>query len=287
MTTQNHDAESIKSYVQMAMRQPLLEADQEIELIKAWQEQQNKRALDKIVRAHLRLVVTQTLKMRHYGVPLNDLMQEGNMALVAAANRFDCARAVRFSTYAQWWVRAYMQEYILKNWSIVRVGNTAAQKNLFFHLKQMKKELETAGERTLTRQDEQHIADKLHVGIKDVVSMNNRMSGGDYALSADMNDEGQSSRQDFLADTRPTPEENVMAHDLRTKRIHSIKSAMALLNEREQIIIEARCIAHKPLTLETLGGRLGISKERVRQLEGRAMDKMRDVLGRDTVCAVA
>lgn len=265
------------SYIRSSMSEPLLERDHEMELAKRWREHGDEKALHELVRSYTRLVVAMASKFRNYGLPLGDLIQEGNIGLMQAANRFEPERDVRFSTYATWWIRSSMQDYVLRNWSIVRTGTTAAQKSLFFNLRRLRSKIEYENERDgLGVEGRARVAAELDVSIKDVEEMESRMSGSDHSLNVRIGEDGEDEWQSFLADERPNPEEVVIGlRDAKT-RSQWLAEALGSLSDREQTIIRARHLKHETVTLEDLGKELGISKERVRQLEQRAMIKLRD-----------
>jgi RNA polymerase sigma-32 factor len=218
-------------------------------------------------------------KFRNYGLPMGDLIQEGNIGLMQAANRFDPAREVRFSTYAQWWIRAQIQDYVLRNWSIVRTGTTAAQKSLFFNLRRLRAKIEGEKEREgLSPNDRKHIAKKLKVKVKEVEDMEARLSGSDNSLNTRLSDETEEEWLSLLADDRAGPEEVAIAQKDSETRSQWLKDALGKLDDREQKIISERHLGEDVVTLEELGKDLGISKERVRQLEARAMDKLKHSL---------
>jgi RNA polymerase sigma-32 factor len=262
-------------FIRQLMEKPLLEREEEHELALAWRDQQNEKALHVLVQAYARLVVSTAVRFRHYGIALADLIQEGNLGLMYAAERFDPDREVRFSTYAKWWILSYIQEYILRNWSIVRTGSTSVQKQLFFNLRRLKAQLSKISTDQMTFEERGQVAQTLHVPVSEVEDMENRLSGNDLSLSHPMNDNGGEDWVDFLADQRPDPEKVALsAFDVKVQ-LSWIKGAMRQLNPRERIIISARRLAEEPTTLETVGKKLHISKERVRQLEARAIRKMR------------
>jgi RNA polymerase sigma-32 factor len=262
------------SYIRASMREPLLTREHEFELAARWRESGDTRALHELVRAYTRLVVALAARYRNYGLPMGDLVQEGNVGLMQAAVRFEPAREVRFSTYASWWVRSAIQDYVLRNWSIVRTGTTAAQKTLFFNLRRLRARIEEATGRPLGDDGRRRIADELQVGLDEVVSMEQRMSASDQSLNAPVSEDGD-DWQDFLADTRPTPEEAAMGRlDGRT-RSRWLRQALDELTPRERTIIYERRLRDEGATLDQLGRELGVSKERVRQLEHRALLKLR------------
>lgn len=264
------------SFIKASMREPLLTRDHEFHLARMWREEGNERALHELVRAYTRLVVATAARFRNYGLPMGDLVQEGNVGLMQAASRFEPDREVRFSTYAAWWIRSAMQDYILRNWSIVRTGTTAAQKSLFFNLRRLRARIENASAGTgLTKEGREWIATELQVEVTEVEAMEMRLSATDQSLNAPVADGSDEDWQDFLADQRPSPEEVVIG--MRDSRTRSAWLAEALgeLSPRERTIIQERRLREEGATLEELGRELGVSKERVRQLEHRALLKLR------------
>lgn len=272
-------------FIQTAMRTPLLEKDNEAELAVAWREKGDEKALHKIINAHARLVVALAAKYRGYGLPMGDLIQEGHIGLLQAANRFETERDVRFSTYASWWIRAAIQDYVLRNWSIVRAGTTATQKALFFNLKRLRARIEGKAQRdgeavsaALSDDAQAEIARALKVNPKDVAWMDMRLGTSDQSLQASLYEDGSGEKGDFLVDDNPTPEEEVMdAHD-GALRNEWLQDALDHLDARERAIIKARHLREDGATLEELGEKLHISKERVRQLETRALAKLKKEL---------
>lgn len=264
------------SFIKASMREPLLTRDHEFDLARQWREQGNERALHELVRAYTRLVVATAARFRNYGLPMGDLVQEGNVGLMQAASRFEPDREVRFSTYAAWWIRSAMQDYILRNWSIVRTGTTAAQKSLFFNLRRLRARIENANSGSgLTREGREWIATELQVDVTEVESMEMRLAATDQSLNAPVADGSDDDWQDFLADQRPSPEEVVIGmRDSRT-RTAWLADALGELSPRERTIIQERRLREEGATLEELGRELGVSKERVRQLEHRALLKLR------------
>ena len=263
-------------YIRASMAEPLLEKDHELDLARRWRDKGDEKALHELVRSYTRLVVSAAAKFRNYGLPMGDLIQEGNIGLMQAANRFEPERELRFSTYANWWIRSAMQDYSLRNWSIVRTGTTAAQKSLFFNLRRLRAKIERAkGAEGLDNEDRLKIAQELNVNLKDVEDMEGRMSGSDNSLNATIGDDGEEEWQNFLKDDRPNPEEIVtQMKDART-RSQWLAEALGTLSDREQKIIRDRHLQYETVTLEDLGKELGVSKERVRQLEARAMEKLK------------
>lgn len=264
------------SFIRASMKEPLLSRDHEFDLARRWREEGDQRALHELVRSYTRLVVATATRFRNYGLPLGDLVQEGNVGLMQAAARFEPDREVRFSTYAAWWIRSAMQDYILRNWSIVRTGTTAAQKALFFNLRRLRARIAGAEEDgRLTQFGRTKIAEELGVDIHEVEAMEMRLAANDQSLNATVADQSEDEWQDFLADQRPSPEEVVIGmRDART-RSKWLAEALGELTPRERTIISARRLQDQGATLEELGRELGVSKERVRQLEHRAMLKLR------------
>ncbi len=266
-------------YIRTAMDEPLLEKEHELDLARRWRDKQDEHALHELVTAYTRLVIAMAAKFRNYGLPMGDLIQEGNIGLMQAANRFDPERDVRFSTYATWWIRAAIQDYVLRNWSIVRTGTTAAQKSLFFNLRRLRAKIESAKEgEGLNMQDRTKIAGKLKVKVSEVESMESRLSGSDQSLNARIGENGEDEWQSLLSDERPNPEDIVIGMKDSETRSEWLRKALGTLDDREQKIITKRHLNDEIVTLEDLGRDLGISKERVRQLEARAMDKLKNSL---------
>lgn len=269
-TTQKANLE----YIRSAMREPMLERQDEFELARRWREEGDEASLHKLVRSYTRLVVSLASRFRNYGLPSGDLIQEGNVGLMQAAARFEPSREVRFSTYAAWWIRSAMQDYVLRNWSIVRTGTTGAQKALFFNLRRLRAKIEGSGE-TLTDDGRAWIADQLDVGLGDVKDMEMRLSGADQSLNAPMRETSDDEWQDLLPDAGPNPEDVVIGlRDAKT-RSEWLAEAIGDLSPREQTIIRQRRLSEEAVTLEELGKELGVSKERIRQLEQRALNKLR------------
>ncbi|HOO51853.1 MAG TPA: RNA polymerase factor sigma-32 [Alphaproteobacteria bacterium] len=266
-------------YIRTSMNEPLLEREHEAELARRWRNNGDERAMHELVRSYTRLVIAAASKFKNYGLPLGDLIQEGNIGLMQAVNRFEPEREVRFSTYATWWIRASIQDYILRNWSIVRTGTTAAQKSLFFNLRRLRSKIDGAAtERGLTTDGREQISKMLGVRVKDVETMEARMSGRDQSLNATLSEDGEDEYQSFLPDTRPNPEQIVIGNkDSKTRSVW-LNSALQTLSDREQRIIKERHLQYETVTLEELGKKLGVSKERVRQLEARAMQKLKQNL---------
>jgi RNA polymerase sigma-32 factor len=268
-----------------AMRAPLLERSEEHDLAVRWKECNDQQAMNKIVTAHMRLVISMASKFRSFGLSMNDVIQEGHIGLLEAVSRFDPSRDVRFSTYATWWIRASIQDYVLRNWSIVRGGTSSTQKALFFNLRRLRARLAKGQEVMSERLIFKEISEKLGVSEKDVELMNHRLSGPDTSLQAPLNsdDEAGASRMDYLVDPAPLPD-RIAATTIDDARRHQwVERALGVLNERETLIIRERRLKDESATLELLGVRLGISKERVRQIETRAFEKLRVELMRSNI----
>jgi RNA polymerase sigma-32 factor len=267
-----------RRFVKDAMKAPLLEQAHELDLARRWRDDHDEKALHELTTAYMRLVIAMAARFRNYGLPMSELVQEGNVGLMQAAARFEPEREVRFSTYAAWWIRSSIQDYILRNWSIVRTGTTAAQKSLFFNLRRLRAMINDTGEATLTPENRTAIATKLGVAEAEVDSMAARLSASDRSLNAPMAEAGEAEWQDMLADDRATPDEEVMESRDGAKRAEWIQEALKALSERELTIIRERRLQEESVTLESLGKRLGISKERVRQIEHHALKKLRCAL---------
>lgn len=268
-------------YIRASMREPMLEREVEFDLARRWRGEEDEAALHELVRSYTRLVISTAARFRNYGLPMGDLVQEGNVGLLQAAAKFDPEREVRFSTYATWWIRSAIQDYILRNWSIVRTGTTAAQKTLFFNLRRLRARIADSSTGRLNDEGREEIAQELRVKRHEVESMENRLNASDQSLNATVGESSEDSWQDFLADTRPTPE--IVVRERRDVEVRSqwLNKAIDELSPREQIIIRQRRLREDGATLEELGRELGVSKERVRQLEHRALGKMRDVISQN------
>jgi RNA polymerase sigma-32 factor len=266
-------------FIKASMRTPLLTRDRELSLARRWRDADDTEALHELVRAYTRLVVSLAARFRSYGLPMGDLVQEGNVGLMQAAARFEPERGVRFSTYAAWWIRSAMQDYVLRNWSIVRTGTTAAQKSLFFNLRRLRARIEGLSPAPLSEAGCCKIAAALNVDAAQVRQMDLRLSAADQSLNAPIG-EGDDDWQELLADARPTPEEAVIGRHDGLTRARWLCEAMAELTPRERRIITERRLIEGGTTLEDLGRTLGVSKERVRQLEQRALTKLRQSLVR-------
>ncbi|WP_193172834.1 RNA polymerase factor sigma-32 [Nisaea nitritireducens] len=269
------------SYIKSSMNEPLLEREVEFELARAWREDSCEKSLHLLVRSYTRLVVSSASRYRNYGLPIGDLIQEGNVGLMQAAARFEPEREIRFSTYANWWIRSAIQDYVLRNWSIVRTGTTAAQKSLFFNLRRLRAKIQQASETLSPEEQRERIATELGVPLKDVEAMEQRMSGADQSLNATIGEKGEDEWMEMLSDERPTPETIVTGMRDAETRSKWLKEALSELSPREQTIIERRRLVDDGATLEELGVVLGVSKERVRQLEHRALLKLKQHISRN------
>ncbi len=275
-----------------AMRAELLDAETELALAYAWRDQRDEQALHRLITAYMRLAISMASKFKRYGAPMNDLIQEASVGLMKAADKFDPDRGVRFSTYAVWWIKASIQDYVMRNWSMVRTGSTSSQKSLFFNMRRVQARLEreaAAEGRTIDQQEMRElVAIEVGVPLQDVEMMEGRLSGSDFSLNAtqSVDDEGR-EWIDALEDDGPQAAETVEnAHDNDTLR-QWLLTALTSLNDREQFIVRERKLRDEPRTLESLGSELGLSKERVRQLEAAAFTKMRKSLEAQSseVCA--
>lgn len=268
-----------RAMVRAAMRAPYLEREEEHRLALRWKEDNDQVALHRITVAHMRLVISMAAKFRYYGLPLGDLIQEGYVGLLEAAARFEPEREVRFSTYATWWIRASMQDYILRNWSIVRGGTSSAQKALFFNLRRLRARLASGAEPLSNAALYREVSSALGVPESDVAMMDSRLSAPDSSLNMPLADDGGAAeRMDFLVSEDPLPDEVVGGTIDDERRSVWLRTALGALNARELRIIEERRLSDEGATLEALGETLGISKERVRQIEARAMEKLKTAL---------
>ncbi|WP_193366920.1 RNA polymerase factor sigma-32 [Pelagibius marinus] len=265
-------------FIRQSMAEPLLSRDREYHLARSWREDGDADSLQELIRAYTRLVVSLAAKFRNYGLPMSDLIQEGTLGLLQAASRFEPERNVRFSTYASWWIRSAMQDFILRNWSIVRTGTTASQKTLFFNFRRLRARIEEASGRPFDDDGRQAVAEELSVPLADVNHMEGRLSIADQSLNVRIGEDGETEWQDQLTDERANPEDLVISiHDGMTRN-EWIEQALLELSQREQTIIRLRRLSDDSATLEELGQALGVSKERVRQLEQRALQKMKGLL---------
>lgn len=272
----------LSRYLQEIRKFPMLEPNEEYMLAKRWQEHTDQDAAEKLVTSHLRLVARIAMGYRGYGLPIGEVISEGNVGLMQAVKRFDPDKGFRLATYAMWWIRASIQEYILRSWSLVKMGTTANQKRLFFNLRKMKSRIQALEEGDLRPDQVDQIATQLGVSAEEVVSMNRRLSG-DASLNAPLRaTEGESGEwQDWLVDDSESQEDSLAREDELSQRRGMLNNAMDVLNDRERRIFQARRLSEDPLTLEALSGEFDISRERVRQIEVRAFEKVQKAV-RDT-----
>jgi RNA polymerase sigma-32 factor len=262
-----------RDFIQASMRAPMLSREHEHALAVRWREAADERALHALAASYTRLVIAMASRFKGYGLPLGDLIQEGNVGLMQAAGRFEPQREIRFSTYAAWWIRAAMQDFVLRNWSVVRTGTTAAQRTLFFNLRRQRARIERASGRPLDDADRRSLADQLGVPLAELEAMERRLAATDQSLSVAAGPDA--AAWDRLADERPNPEAAVIDRRDATTRTRWLVEALGALNPRERQIIDQRRLRDQGATLEALGRALGISKERVRQLETRALSKLK------------
>ena len=267
-----------RRFVKAAMTRPMLSQEHEQSLALRWRDHGDERALHELTQAYMRLVISMATRFRNYGLPISDLVQEGNVGLMQAAARFDPDRQVRFSTYASWWIRSSIQDFVLRNWSIVRTGTTSAQKSLFFNLRRLRAKIDDTSDAVMTPENRTWVADHLGVPERDVEAMASRLSGSDRSLNAPLGTDSDAQWQDLLEDETAVPEDRVMHARDGERRKKWIAEALKTLTDRENLIIRERRLTDDTVTLEVLGKRLGISKERVRQIEHQALGKLRTAL---------
>ena len=267
---------NLSRYLEEIKRFPMLSAEEEYTLAKDWQDNENLDAAHQLVTSHLRLVAKIAMGYRGYGLPMGDLIAEGNLGMMRAVKRFEPEKGFRLSTYAMWWIKASIQEYILRSWSLVKIGTTAAQKKLFFNLRRIKGEIKAYEDGDLHPDQVKQIADQLDVSEKEVVQMNRRMAGGDHSLNARIGggEEDTTEWQDWLVDDSEDQETSFAEAEEYNNRRQLLVEAMQDLNERELAIIQARRLADTPTTLEELSRHYGVSRERIRQIETRAFEKL-------------
>lgn len=265
---------NLQRYLDEIRKFPMLEQEQEYMLAKSWRERNDSEAAHQLVTSHLRLVAKIAMGYRGYGLPVAELISEGNVGMMQAVKRFDPERGFRLATYAMWWIRASIQEYILHSWSLVKMGTTAAQKKLFFNLRKIKGRLQAFEEGDLAPETVTKIADELNVPEQDVVSMNRRLAGGDNSLNAPLRADGDGEWQDWLEDDSDSQETMLAETEELDLRRKMLTEAMRGLNDREKYILTERRLKDDPKTLEDLSQEFGISRERVRQIEVRAFEKL-------------
>ncbi|AIK96847.1 RNA polymerase sigma factor RpoH [Candidatus Odyssella acanthamoebae] len=278
-----HDFQEMSShYLQRMKRLPMLEVDEEYQLAKQWRETGDKKAVDKLVLSHLKLIAKIAHGYRGYGLPISDLISEGHIGIMQAMRHFDPDKGFRLSTYAIWWIKAAIQEYILHSYSLVKIGTTSAQKKLFFNLRKEKMAFQNFDELDLSPETASQIAKKLGVKVEEVMQMNHRLSSVTNSLNAPIKSsaEGDSEWIDWLADDRDTHDVHIAEIDEMNKRRALLGEAMKSLNQREQTIIHDRRLREEPLTLEEVSDKLGVSRERIRQIELRAFDRLQKAVKR-------
>ncbi|MBI07334.1 MAG: RNA polymerase sigma factor RpoH [Rhodospirillaceae bacterium] len=272
------DQNGVSQYLREIRQFPMLEPDEEFMLAKRWREHEDSEAAHRLITSHLRLVAKIAMGYRGYGLPVGELISEGNVGLMQAVKRFDPDRGFRLATYAMWWIRASIQEYILHSWSLVKMGTTAAQKKLFFNLRKIKGQLEAIDDGDLSPENIEYIATALNVPERDVISMNRRMLGPDQSLNAPVREEGGGEWQDWLEDPETDQEITILENQELAHRSAQLMQAMDVLNDREKHIMSERRLKDEPATLEELSKVYGISRERVRQIEARAFEKLQKTM---------
>ena len=267
---------NLSRYLEQIRAFPMLEPKQEYMLAKAWKDKGDVDAAHQLVTSHLRLVAKIAMGYRGYGLPVADLISEGNLGMMHAVKKFEPEKGFRLATYAMWWIKAAIQEYILRSWSLVKIGTTAGQKKLFFNLRRIKGQIQAIDEGDLKPEQVTHIADELNVTEAEVMSMNQRMAGNDRSLNVPLSRDGEGTGewQDWLEDDSVDQETSFAEHEEYSARANLMMDAMKGLNEREQRILQARRLAEPPLTLEDLASEFSVSRERIRQIEVRAFEKL-------------
>jgi len=265
---------SLTRYLQKIRTYPMLANDEEVQLARQWRANEDESAAEKLVTSHLRLVAKIAMGYQGYGLPLNDLISEGNVGMMRAVQRFDPERGFRLSTYAMWWIRASIQEYILHSWSLVKMGTTAAQKKLFFNLRRLKSQIRMLEDGDLTPDEVAGIATRLGVPEFEVVNMNRRLTGPDRSLNAPVREDGESEWQDWLVEESDDQEITLASSQEQVVRRRLLVGAMTGLSERERHIISERRLKESPTTLQQLSQHYGVSRERIRQIEVRAFEKL-------------
>ena len=270
----------LSRYLSEIKRFPMLEPQEEYMLAKRWREHGDREAAHKLVTSHLRLVAKIAMGYRGYGLPIGEVISEGNVGLMQAVRRFEPDKGFKLATYAMWWIRASIQEYILRSWSLVKMGTTASQKKLFFNLRKAKSKISALEDGDLRDDQVTTIATRLGVAKQDVIDMNRRL-GGDASLNAPLREDGEGEWQDWLVDDSPSQESVLADREESNVRLAALKSALRVLNPRERRIFEARRLAEDPVTLEELSTEFGVSRERVRQIEVRAFEKVQAAVKSD------
>ena len=270
----------LSRYLDEIRKFPMLEPTEEFTLAKNWRDGGDREAAHRLVTSHLRLVAKIAMGYRGYGLPIGEVVSEGNVGLMQAVKRFDPDKGFRLATYAMWWIKAAIQEYILRSWSLVKMGTTANQKKLFFNLRKAKGKISALKEGDLKPDQVAQIATRLGVPEQDVIDMNRRLSG-DTSLNAPLREEGEGEWQDWLVDNAPSQETVLAGEQEGHNRLSALRDALSVLNARERRIFEARRLADDPITLEDLSGEFGVSRERVRQIEVRAFEKVQEAVKRN------
>ena len=263
----------LSAYLAQIKKFPMLDAEEEYMLAKNWKEKGNLKSAEKLITSHLRLVAKIAMGYKGYGLPVNEMISEGNVGLMQAVKKFEPEKGFRLATYAMWWIKAAIQEYILRSWSLVKIGTTTAQKKLFFNLKKLKNQIAPRSEGDLRDEQVSEIANKLNVKEEEVVSMNRRLAGKEYSLNAPVGEDGD-QWQDWLVDKEMDQELKLAQQEEMNQRKDLLKDSIKILNDREKEILYARRLTDYPLTLENLSQKYNISRERIRQIENKAFEKL-------------
>jgi len=263
----------LSAYLAQIKKFPMLDAEEEYMLAKHWKEKGSLKSAEKLVTSHLRLVAKIAMGYKGYGLPVNEMISEGNVGLMQAVKKFEPEKGFRLATYAMWWIKASIQEYILRSWSLVKIGTTTAQKKLFFNLKKIKNQIAPRSEGDLRNEQVSKIANKLNVSEKEVVSMNRRLAGKEHSLNAPLGEDGN-QWQDWLVDKEMDQELKLAQQEEMNARKDLLKDSIKILNDREKEILYARRLTDHPLTLEHLSQKYNISRERIRQIENKAFEKL-------------
>ena len=274
------DTNEMKPFIKKAMSIPLLEEQREKTLAKKWLKKKDEAALHELIQSHIRLVIAFAVKYKNYGLNLSDLIQEGNIGLMKAAERFETEKEVRFSTYASWWIRASIQDFVLKNWSLVRIATTSKQKSLFFSLRKLKQKIHQTEHGSIDYNTAQGIAHDLSISTADVIKMDARISQNDSSLNHKISEDGENEFLELIEDENARPDDKIFSKDDDTFKKEVISDALKELDIREVKIIKERHLTDKAKTLDILGQELKISKERVRQIEKSAMVKMKSFISK-------
>ena len=264
---------SLAAYLSQIKKFPMLDAEEEYMLAKNWKATGNIKSAEKLVTSHLRLVAKIAMGYKGYGLPLNEMISEGNIGLMQAVKKFEPEKGFRLATYAMWWIKASIQEYILRSWSLVKIGTTTAQKKLFFNLKKLKNQIAPKSEGDLKKEDVKNIANRLSVSEEEVVSMNRRLAGKEQSLNAPIGEDGD-EWQDWVVDNEMDQELKFAQNEEMEQRKDLLKDSIKVLNDRERDILYARRLTDNPTTLEELSKKFKISRERIRQIENKAFDKL-------------